>query len=197
MSSQISSSSTDVARLVATVAERGLQRLDQPVRLASGAMSSEFIDGKLALSEAGDLRAAARLIVAIASEQGIEWDAVGGLTMGADALAVAVALEGNRPWFLVRKAAKDRGTRRLLEGSRLGRGVRVMVIDDVVTTGGSIITAIEAAESAGAQVVVVTTLADRGDTCAEILASRGIAYHPLMTYRDLDIPPVVPPDAHR
>ena len=79
------------------VQNRGLQNLDTPVRLASGAMSRHFIDGKLALAEAADLRLAGEVFVRSADESGVEWDAVGGLTMGADAIVVAIALASDRP----------------------------------------------------------------------------------------------------
>ena len=69
---------------------------------------------------------------------GIDFDAVGGLTMGADQFAHGVAIVGHCDWFVVRKEPKGRGTNRLVEGATLRPGTRVLLVDDVVTTGGSI-----------------------------------------------------------
>ena len=180
-------------QVTALLADKGLRRLDEPIELASGAMSDAFVDGKLALAEAADLLLAGRAVAALTGEAGIDVDAVGGLTMGADALAVAAAAALDCRWFLVRKAAKERGTGRLIEGARLGPGDRVLVLDDVITTGGSLLQAVDAVIGTGATVVAATTLLDRGDTAAGLLRDRGIAYLPIATYRELRIAPVVPP----
>ena len=117
---------------------RGYRRLDQPIRLASGAMSSDFIDGKEALAEWRHLRLACEAIVEAVAADGHSFDAVGGLTLGADALAVGIAAVSDCRWFFVRKEPKKRGTRRLIEGAQIGPADTVLLVEDVVTTGGSI-----------------------------------------------------------
>ena len=94
-------------------------------------------------------------------------------------------------WFFVRKEPKDRGTGRQIEGADVGAGWRVLVVEDVVSTGGSLFKAIDVLTAAGATVVGAATLIDRGGGAAEILAGRGIPYFPVATHTDLGIPPVV------
>lgn len=173
------------ARLLEIVREKGHALLDEPVRLASGQLSRHFVDGKAALADGADLAVACRAILALAEHEGVEFDAAGGMTMGADHLAHGVALLGGRRWFVVRKAAKGRGTDRLVEGDRLGAGTRVLLVDDVVSTGGSIARAHEAVTATGAEVVLATTLLDRGGTAAATFARLGVPYRPLLTYHDL------------
>jgi orotate phosphoribosyltransferase len=90
----------------------------------------------------------------------------------------------------VRKAAKGRGTNQRIEGAALVEGRRVVVLEDVITTGGSILEAVEAVRATGAEVVFATTMVDRGDDGATTLAAAGVAYRALLTYRDLGIPAV-------
>jgi orotate phosphoribosyltransferase len=175
-------------QVVETVRERGLTHSEEPVQLASGEMSRDFIDGKAALAHGDDLRAASEeMIEAVA---GIEWDAVGGLTMGADQFAHAIALIASKEWFVVRKEAKGRGTNKLVEGATVVRGTKVFLVDDVVTTGGSIRKALDEVEKLGATVVAASTLVDRGEVAKRFFEEKGIPYFPLVTYRDLGIEPV-------
>ncbi|MDE0136701.1 MAG: phosphoribosyltransferase family protein [Acidimicrobiaceae bacterium] len=121
---------------------------------------------------------------------GVDFDAVGGLTLGADALCVAIAVVSGANWFIVRKEAKGRGTNRLVEGTRIGEGHRVLLIDDVVTTGGSILKAYDSVQATGAQVVAAVTLADRGDDARRSFDERGVLYFPMATYQDMGIPAI-------
>jgi orotate phosphoribosyltransferase len=178
---------TDQRQELVRIVEKGLLRLPEPVRLASGELSREFIDGKRALAHGADLRLACQQLIDAVG--GIEFDAVGGLTMGADQFAHVVAVLAECHWFVVRKQPKDRGTRKLIEGADV-TGARVLLVDDVITTGGSIATALTAVEEAGAAVVAAATLVDRGDRAARLFAERNVPYFPLLTYRDLGIPPV-------
>ncbi len=179
--------------LIRIVVEQGLTSFDEPVRLASGAMSRDFIDAKRALAQGSDLRVACAAIVELAATMGIAFDACGGMTMGADMFAHGVALEADCGWFVVRKAPKDRGTRQQIEGSVLGSGTRVLMVEDTITTGGSTLTALEVVRATGAEVVLVTALVDRGDTATPAFAAAGVPYAPLLTWRDIGIDPVVPP----
>lgn len=180
-------------RLVRIVLEKGYRRLPEPVELASGQMSQDFVDGKRALAHFDDLEVACRAITEAADAAGIRFDAVGGLTMGADALAVGVAAVVRCRWFFVRKEPKARGTGQLVEGAVLGPGDRVLVVEDVITTGGSILKAIDAVVATGATVVAAATLVDRGQQAAGRLAAQGVAYLPMATYADLGIEPVGTP----
>lgn len=175
-------------RAIEIVRTKGMLRLDEPVKLASGQMSRDFIDGKAALASGEDLEVASRALVEAAA--GIEFDAIGGLTMGADQFAHVVAVLARKDWFVVRKEPKGRGTNRLVEGSKIGPGVRVLLVDDVVTTGGSIQNAYEVIAGLGAEVVGAVTLIDRGDVAGRFFEEKGIPYVSVVTYRDLGIEPV-------
>ncbi len=174
-----------------------MTRQDEAIQLACGAMSRDFIDGKESLSAWTDLKTACRAMAEAVEDAGIEFDAVGGLTLGADALAVGMAAVTDRHWFIVRKQAKGRGTRRRVEGLQIGPGHRVLIVDDVVTTGGSILDAVDVARGCGADVVAAVTLADRGDLAQQAFSDRGIPYFPMATYAHLGIEPVVPPVGYR
>ncbi len=171
---------------------KGLSRLDQPIRLASGAWSSDFVDGKEALADWADLRVACEAICEAVSEAGHRFDAVGGLTMGADALAVGIAAVSDSSWFFVRKEAKKRGTRRLVEGARIGPGDKVLLVDDAVTTGGSIFQAHEAISETGAEVVAAVTLVDRSGLAGPRFEEMGVDYLPMATFTTMGIDPVLP-----
>lgn len=177
-------------QLLELVRTKGYTRSDEPIQLASGEWSRDFVDGKAALSDGPDLLLACRAILALAAAADVDFDAVGGLTMGADHFAHGVALVGQRRWFVVRKEPKGRGTNKLIEGSSLGEHDRVLLVDDVVTTGGSIEWAYHRVREHGAQVALVTTLVDRGETAPRFFRAEGITYQPLLTYRDLGIEPV-------
>lgn len=179
--------------LVRIVVEQGLTSFDEPVQLASGAMSRDFVDAKRALARGADLTVACRAIVALADARGITFDAVGGMTMGADMFAHGVAMLADCGWFVVRKEPKNRGTRQQVEGSALGPGHRVVMVEDTITTGGSTLTALEVVRATGAEVVLITALVDRGDVAAVAFADAGVPYEPLLTYRDIGIDPVAPP----
>lgn len=179
-----------VAATHQVLAAKAVSEFDPPIRLASGQLSRFFVDGKAGLAQAADLRLASQAMHALVTAAGIDYDAVGGLTMGADHLAVGVALAADRSWFFVRKEAKDRGTGRQIEGATLGAGSRVLVVEDVVSTGGSLFKAIDVIQAAGATVVAASTLIDRGGGAGDILAQRGIPYFPVARHDDLGLPPV-------
>ncbi len=177
-------------RVIDLVRKHGHVRRDEPFRLASGQVSHDYIDGKRAVASGADLRLVADAVIAAVA--GTRFDAVGGLTMGADPVAHAVAVVSGCDWFSVRKEPKGRGLNQWIEGCSLGRGSRVLLVDDVVTTGGSVFQAYERAIGTGAQVVAAVTLVDRGDVAAPKFKTLGVPYWPLVTYRDLEIEPVGP-----
>jgi len=176
--------------LLEIVRRQGLRRFPEPVELASGERSEYFVDAKQALANGRHLRLAGEAIIAAAEEAGIEFDAVGGLTLGADPFAHAIAVGADKQWFVIRKQPKGRGTDQLVEGALLGPGVRVLLTDDVVTTGGSIQKAYHEVVATGASVVLAATLVDRGDVARKFFESAGVPYRALLTYAELGIPPV-------
>ena len=175
-------------QIIEIIRQRGLLRLPEPVVLASGELSRDFIDGKAALSRGEDLRLACEVI--LENVGNLEFDAVGGLTMGADQFSHVIAVLSGAQWFVVRKEPKGRGTNKLVEGGKVGEGWRVLLVDDVVTTGGSIQKAHDAIVGLGATVVAAATFVDRGDVAAQYFRERDIPYAPVVTYRDLGIEPV-------
>ena len=168
----------------------GHRELPEPIKLASGAWSYDFIDGKEALAEWRNLRTASEAIVETVAAAGHSFNAVGGPTLGADALAVGIAAVSDCCWFFVRKEPKQRGTNRWVEGAQIGPGDKVLVVDDVVTTGGSIFKALDIIERTGAEIVAAVTLVDRGDYARERFETCGIDYFPMATYESLGIDPV-------
>ena len=152
--------------VVQVILSKGYLQLEQPVKLSSGDWSRDYIDGKRAFAQGSDLRLACQALLQLVEEQGWDFDAVGGLTLGADQFSHAMAVLGDRSWFVVRKKEKEHGTKSRIEGARLGPGVRVLLVDDVVTRGGSILQAFHAVGETGAEVVGVTALVDRGSATA-------------------------------
>ncbi|MFL6239012.1 MAG: orotate phosphoribosyltransferase [Actinomycetes bacterium] len=176
--------------VIAIVKEHGLEHRAEPFRLTSGELSHDYMDGKKALARGDDLRQACLAIIALAKDEGAEFDAVGGMTLGADSFSHGIAVLTGAPWFVVRKQTKEHGTTRRIEGAALAPGTRVLLIDDVATTGGSILAALEAVQAVGATVSLAVTLVDRGEQAAPKFAELGVRYRPLLTYRDLGIEPV-------
>ncbi|HEY0969627.1 MAG TPA: orotate phosphoribosyltransferase [Gemmatimonadales bacterium] len=150
-------------RLVALLAARSARR--GQFTLASGRQSDLYIDARLTTMSPDGLALIGPAALAAIERTGWEVDAVGGLTLGADpvsyAVAYASALAG-RPLraFTVRKEAKAHGTGRLIEGP-FREGDRVAVVEDVITTGGSALRAVEAIRAAGGTPLGVLALVDR------------------------------------
>lgn len=176
--------------VLAVVKEHGLETRAEPFTLASGELSHDYLDGKKALARGPHLRLACRAMIELAEGEGADFDAVGGLTLGADAFGTGIALLTGKQWFVVRKEAKEHGKERQIEGASLGPGVKVLLVDDVVTTGGSILQALDAVQAVGVEVASAVTLVDRGEVAAKRFADRGVPYRALLTYSDLEIPPV-------
>ena len=177
------------------IRRNGLRRLDQPVRLASGAWSRDFVDVKEALAAWEDLHAACAALTAAVWATEAKFDAVGGLATGANAISVGVAAIAGGRWFVVRKQTPDllKADRRV-EGAQLGPGVRALVVDDVVTTGGSLLEAISVVRSTGAEVTAAAAVVDRGETTRSEVEALGIRFAAVCSYLDLGIDQVRPPD---
>lgn len=169
---------------------RGYERREEPFRLASGQLSHDYIDGKYAVDTGERLAIVSRAVADLAAANGIEFDAVGGLTMGADPLAHGVAIVTGKAWFSVRKEQKQRGREQWIEGTRLQPGTRVLLVDDVISTGGSTEIALERVRAVGAVATGVIPMVDRGDIATRRFAARGVPFYALVSYRDLGIDPV-------
>jgi orotate phosphoribosyltransferase len=171
-------------KLLQLLKERSFRR--GTFRLASGSVSDYYIDGRMTavFSEAVPLIGE----VLYERTKDLNIDAVGGLEVGAVPLTVAAAfsyhLHGRTmEGFWVRDEAKDHGTRKLIEGN-LKRGSRVVVVDDVFTTGSSALKAIEEVRQFGCEVVLVICLVDRLQGAEEAFRAAGAAYQAVFTIRD-------------
>lgn len=134
--------------------------------LSSGKKSDFYVDcRKVTLHPQG-----AKLIGKIILEKikGLKVDAIGGLTLGADPITSTVVALSTIPGFIVRKKAKEHGTQQRIEGL-IEPGWKVVIVEDVATTGASALQAIEAAEAAGAKVIKVISVVDREEGAAESL----------------------------
>lgn len=145
--------------------------------LASGQRSSYYIDCRLSTMSAEGMILIGRLGLQAIRDSGWIPSAIGGLTMGADPVsyAIAAASFGSPPAidaFSVRKEAKSHGTGRLIEGN-FTPGAPVVVVEDVITSGGSARRAIDAVESAGGTVLGVLAVVDREQGGREALAAEG------------------------
>ena len=169
---------------------RGYEHREEPFRLASGQLSHDYIDGKYAIDTGERLTIVSRAVADLAVRSGIEFDAVGGLTMGADPLAHGIAMVTGSAWFSVRKEQKQRGREQWVEGTRLQQGTRVLLVDDVISTGGSTETALDRITPLGVVVTGVIPMVDRGDVATKRFAARNIPFAALVTYRDLGIDPI-------
>ena len=173
--------------LAELVRARGYERREQPFQLTSGGWSQDYIDGKHAIARGDALRLACQSVIDVV---GGPFDAVGGPTMGADALAHGVALLAGAGWFSVRKEPKGHGRQAWVEGTRLNAGDRVVFVEDVVSTGGSLLRAVDRVLDLGAVPVAAVTLLDRGWAAGRRFKERGITYHPLLTWTDIGIDPL-------
>lgn len=147
------------------------------VNLSSGEKSNVYVDGKLTTCHPKAMPLIGRLFLDEIESEGWSPEAVGGLTVGADPIAFAIARESlDRPSminaFIVRKVAKDHGKQKFIEGLEQPEGCRVVIIDDVCTKGGSTGQAIDKAREAGMVVLGAICLVDRQQGAAELLRER-------------------------
>ena len=159
--------------------------------LASGQKSKYYIDLKATTLHPDGAFWIGELAVDLIQKKGVRLDAVGGLTLGADPLATAISLAGRMhgfhwPAFIVRKEPKDHGTSRYVEGTEnLKPGASVLVLEDVVTTGGSSIKAIERLREAGFNPVATLTVMDREQGGEEAIRKTGLDFFRLLGLLDL------------
>jgi len=177
------------ARLIEIIKTRSFQS-GREVKLASGRTSTYYFNMKPTMLDAEGSHLIATLILEAIS--GLNADLIGGLEMGAVPIASAVAAvshAGTRPVnaFFVRKQAKEHGTRSLIEGLPGGdslEGKRVVIVEDVTTTGASAIKAAQTVRAEGAEVVGVVTVIDRQEGAGEAFAAAGLMLTAILTLAD-------------
>ena len=148
----------DRAALVAELRERALVK--EAVTLSSGRTADYYVDARRAVLAPRGFRAAGRLVVAEMRRHAAT--AVGGPTMGAVPIAcAALAASDEVSAFFVRRERKEHGLQRWIEGPPLEPGQRCLVVEDVVTTGGSVVTAIQRIRSEGLEIAAVVSVLDR------------------------------------
>lgn len=157
--------------------------------LASGATSSYYIDARLTTMSGSGQLLIGRRGLAVLDERGWSPDAVGGLALGADPVAYAIAHAAAAAGrtidaFTVRKQAKEHGTGRLIEGN-LRSGSRVLVVEDVITTGDSALRAVAAVQDAGARVIGVLSVVDREEGGRARIEAEGHPVAALFTASEL------------
>jgi orotate phosphoribosyltransferase len=157
------------------------------VILSSGQRASWYIDLRRVLLAGRAAALAGRVMLAATSD--LSYEAVGGLTLGADPVATAMmhaaAAQGRiLDAFVVRKASKAHGLQRRIEGPDVA-GRRVLAVEDTSTTGGSVLTAVDALTEAGAQVVGVAVIVERG--ARERVTQRGLPYRAVFELADLGL----------
>jgi orotate phosphoribosyltransferase len=155
--------------------------------LSSGQKSTYYINGKQVTLHPQGALATGRLLLSMLPDDTV---AVAGLTLGADPIVSAVSVVSAMtspgiPALIVRKEAKGHGTQAYIEGPTLPSGAKVVVLEDVVTTGQSAMKAVERLRGAGYTVDLVISLVDRQQGGAEFYAAQGLAFEAVFTIADL------------
>lgn len=172
---------SSMEELLELVKEKSLKCGD--FTLASGLSTTYYFDGRMTTLSPEGAYLVGKEVFEILRGEGV--DAIGGPTLGADPIVAAVALvsymEGSPiPAFIVRRGLKEHGTQKLIEGNLLPRG-RVAIVDDVVTTAGSIFEAIKAVEGEGCRVGKVVVLLDRKQGGSDKLRESGYDFTALLS----------------
>ncbi|MEM6613676.1 MAG: orotate phosphoribosyltransferase [Cyanobacteria bacterium P01_C01_bin.72] len=155
--------------------------------LSSGVKSSYYINCKQVTLNAVGALVMGRLLLRRLPP---DISAVAGLTLGADPMVSAVSVvsayaDRPIPALIIRKKAKGHGTKAYIEGPSLSAGAKVIVLEDVVTTGGSALTAVERLEDAGYEVMGILALVDREQGGNELYQSKGIEFQALFSIREI------------
>ncbi|WP_116116314.1 orotate phosphoribosyltransferase [Austwickia chelonae] len=176
------------SRLLALVKDQAV--VHGRVTLSSGKEADYYVDLRRITLDGAAAPLVGEVMLDVVAD--LEFDAVGGLTMGADPVATAMlhaaAARGRRlDAFVVRKSGKAHGLQQRIEGPSVA-GRRVLVVEDTSTTGGSPLTAVEACQEAGAEVVAVAVIADRDSGAAErIAAETALPYRYAYSLSDLGL----------
>ncbi len=157
--------------------------------LSSGKKSSYYLDCRMTTLDPRGAWLIGEIILDALHKHEIHADAIGGLTMGADPIATSVAVVSAMkktplPAFIVRKEAKGHGTQRSIEGYDGKPGSRVIIVDDVCTTGDSIMKAAYKAEEAGYEIAATFCVVDREEGGTDLIAKR-YPFYPLFTAKEL------------
>jgi len=159
--------------------------------LTSGKTSDFYIDGKQTTLCAEGAYLCGKLLFELIRRETTPIQAVGGMTLGADPLVTAISVvsfleNAPIPAFIVRKKAKGHGTENYIEGlQNLPEGCRVALVEDVVTTGGTLMKVIDRVEAAGFSVGMVVTVVERQEGGTEFLAEKGYPLRSLFTRAEL------------
>ena len=186
-SSSLATADTDILRktLLNLIVQHAYVKGD--FTLSSGVKSSYYINCKQVTLRAEGALALGRLLLKLLPE---DTEAVAGLTLGADpmvsAVSVVSAYENNPiPALIIRKKPKGHGTQAYIEGPSLTAGAKVVVLEDVVTTGGSALTAVERLQDAGYKVTQILSLVDREQGGGELYQSKEISFKALFSIGEI------------
>ncbi len=160
---------------------------NQPFTLASGKKSHYYINGKLTTADPEGLFCLSRIIFEQIKEN--QAQAIGGPTMGADPIVSGVTVLSHLygqpiPLFIVRKEPKGHGTQSQVEGVNV-EGKKVVLVEDVITTGGSLFKAVEVVKALGGEIVEVLCIVDRMQGGREAFENVGLPYSPIFTISEL------------
>jgi len=174
-------------KLAGLLREKSLKRGE--FTLASGQKSDYYLDCRLTTLDPEGARLTGYCVLELLDQMGVKPDAIGGLSMGADpvvsaAIVVSAIEKPPLQGFLVRKVAKEHGRQKQIEGLESVRGLRVVIVDDVCTTGGSTLEAIAAVEREGGEVAAVISVVDREQGGSEMLRQK-YKYGTVFTAREL------------
>ena len=178
---------TDRSELIGHI--KALAVVHGKVTLASGKEADYYIDMRRVTLDGAASPLVGRVMNELVAD--LDFDAVGGLTLGADPVATAMlhakAAEGGRlDAFVVRKSAKGHGMQRQIEGTPVA-GRPVLVVEDTSTTGGSVMTAVDAVREAGGEVVGVAVIVDRDTGAKEKIEAAGVPYRYAVGLPDLGL----------
>ena len=159
--------------------------------LSSGKLSNYYLDGRIITLTPEGAYLVATIILELTKGKGI--NAIGGPTLGADPIVGAVAALSHiqkipLKTFIVRKTAKEHGMQRQIEGPALNKGDTAILIDDVATTGKSLVEAVEVLVKKGVNVPEAIVIVDRGEGAKENLAKTGLQLQSIFAIEDLGVP---------
>ncbi|WP_456365847.1 orotate phosphoribosyltransferase [Thermococcus sp.] len=152
--------------------------------LTSGRESDYYINVKKLVTDPGSLALMAEMIEALTAEKGIGFDRVAGPELGAVPIATAVSLRTGKPLVIIRKRPKSHGTGSLVEGE-VRKGESVLIVEDVTTTGGSVLRAAEVIEELGGKVSAISVVVDRDEGAEGRIRERGYPFLPLIRASEL------------
>jgi orotate phosphoribosyltransferase len=184
----VMSKNSDRERLLEILADKSLTYKD--VTLSSGEKSTVYVDAKLTTCRPQAMPLIGKLFLDKMEQLGWHVDAAGGLTVGADPIAFAVARESlgradRIQAFIIRKEPKSHGLEKYVEGIEDTKDCRVIILDDVCTKGGSTGKAIDRARAAGMIVIGAICLVDREQGATELLAGMGVRLESIFRLNDL------------